>query len=174
MCQGFSGVNATINTVGNQINQGICNLGYTVQGSFNDLSHQISDCCCTTQRAIDGINYNMATLGCDIKSAIFNSTRDIIDSQKDGTQAILGFLTNEKIEALRAENLALKGQVNTINQNAFITANQEAQTAELIRRLGRDCPTPAFIVPNPNCCYNYNVTGVGYGNNGNCGCGNCF
>ncbi len=34
---------------------------------------------------------------------------------------------------------------------------QEAQTAELIRRLGRDCPTPAFIVPNPNCCYNYAV-----------------
>ena len=59
-------------------------------------------------------------------------------------------------------------QLSQINQNAFITANKEAQTAELIRRLGRDCPTPAFIVPNPNCCYNYNVTGVGYGNGGSC------
>ena len=46
------------------------------------------------------------------------------------------------------------------------TANQEAQTAELIRRLGRDCPVPAYVVPNPNCCYNANVT---FGNG--CGCG---
>ena len=33
------------------------------------------------------------------------------------------------------------------------------------------CPSPAYVVPNPNCCYNYNVAGVGYGSNG-CGCNN--
>ena len=30
----------------------------------------------------------------------------------------------------------------------------------------RDCPVPAYVVPNPNCCYNANVT---FGNG--CGCG---
>lgn len=110
----------------------------------------------------------MAQNTCTITNAINNSTRDIIDSQRDGTNAILNFLTQDKISTLQAENQALKFQASQTAQNAFITANQEAQTAELIRRLGRDCPVPAFVVPNPNCCYG---NGYGYGYNNGCGCG---
>ena len=76
-------------------------------------------------------------------------------------------MTNDKIATLQAENQSLKFAASQSAQNAFITANQEAQTAELIRRLGRDCPVPAYVVPNPNCCYNPQVTF----SNG-CGCGN--
>ena len=80
---------------------------------------------------------------------------------------------SEKIEALRLENQTLKFQASQSAQNAFITANQEAQTAELIRRLGRDFPIPAYVVPNPNCCYG-NPVGVSYAGCGNgCGCGRC-
>ena len=71
---------------------------------------------------------------------------------------------------LQAENQALKFAASQAQQNAFITANQDAQTAELIRRLGRDCPIPAYVVPNPNCCYG-NPVGVGYNGYGNgCAC----
>ena len=35
-------------------------------------------------------------------------------------------------------------------------------------RLETPCPVPAYVVPNPNCCYNYGITGFGY--NSNCGC----
>ena len=145
-----------------------------VQQGFCDLSHQISDCCCTTQRAIDGVNYNLATQTNALQQTMNNNTRDIIDSQRDGTRAILDFLTQDKISTLTAENQALKFAASQSAQNAFITANQEAQTAELIRRLGRDCPVPAYVVPNPNCCYG-NPVGVGYnggaGYGGGCGCG---
>ena len=48
----------------------------------------------------------------------------------------------------------------------------DANTAEIIRRTGNDCPVPAYVVPNPNCCYNYSINGFGYGNGYNCGC-NC-
>ena len=96
---------------------------------------------------------------------------DILESNNNNTRAILDFLTQDKISTLQAENQALKFQASQTAQNAFITANQDAQTAELIRRLGADCPVPAYVVPNPNCCYNYAVTGFGYGNNG-CNCGN--
>ncbi len=171
LCQGFSGVNATVNTVGNQINQGICNLGYTMQGGFNQLGHQISDCCCQTQRAIDGVNYNMAKNACDIQNSISNSTRDIIDSQRCGTDRILNFLTNQEMDRLRSENQALRFERSQANQNAFITANQEAQTAEIIRRLGRDCPVPAYVVPNPNCCYDNNIFNRAGWNNCGCECG---
>ena len=163
------------------IQQGICDATYALNNSlmtgfhgvdrgFCDLGHQLSDCCCATQRAIDGVNYNLATQTNALQTAMCTNTRDIIDSQREGTRAILDFLTQDKISTLTAENQALKFAASQANQNAFITANQEAQTAELIRRLGRDNPVPAYVVPNPNCCYG-NPVGVGYnGYNGGCGC----
>lgn len=151
------------------LERGLCDGFYSVQNSFNTLGHQVSDCCCTTQRAIDGVNYNMATHFANLQNTMCSNTRDIIDSNNAGTRAILDFLTQDKIATLTAENQSLKFAASQANQNAFITANQEAQTAEIIRRLGRDCPVPAYVVPNPNCCYG-NPTGVGF--NGGCGCGN--
>ena len=163
------------------IQQGICDATYALNNAITagfhgvdravcDIGYAIKDCCCTTQRAIDGVNYNMATQTNALQTAMCNNTRDIIDSQQAGTRAILDFLTQDKISTLTAENQALKFQASQAAQNAFITANQDAQTAELIRRLGRDCPVPAYVVPNPNCCYG-NPVGVGYnGYNGGCGC----
>jgi hypothetical protein len=153
LCQGFNGINTAI-----------LQSTYNTQGAINGLSHQLSDCCCATQRAIDGVNYNLATQSCETRNTIQNTTRDIIDNANANSRAILDFLTQDKIATLTAENQSLKFQASQSAQNAFITANQEAQTAELIRRLGRDCPVPAYVVPNPNCCYNANVT---FGN----GCG---
>lgn len=57
-------------------------------------------------------------------------------------------------------------QASQSAQNAFITANQEAQTAELIRRIN-PMPVPAFQVPAP---YPYNNCGCGCGNGFGCGC----
>ena len=155
LCQGFNGINTAI-----------LQSAYETQGAINGISHQISDCCCATQRAIDGVNYNLATQSCETRNTIQNTTRDIIDNANANSRAILDFLTQDKIATLTAENQSLKFQASQSAQNAFITANQEAQTAELIRRLGRDCPVPAYVVPNPNCCYNANVA---FGNG--CGCG---
>jgi hypothetical protein len=82
----------------------------------------------------------------------------------------------EKIEALRLENQTLRFQASQLDQNAAIRASIDAATAEIIRRTGNECPIPAYVVPNPNCCYG-NPVGVsygapfgGYGGNG-CGCG---
>lgn len=146
LCQGFNGINTAI-----------LQNGYNTQGAINGLSHQLSDCCCATQRAIDSVKYENATNTCAIQNTIQNTTRDVIDNANANSRAILDFLTQDKIATLTAENQSLKFAASQSAQNAFITANQEAQTAELIRRLGRDCPVPAYVVPNPNCCYNYAV-----------------
>lgn len=140
-----------------------------VERGFSDLSHQLSDCCCENRAAIAQMRYDMATQACDTRNLIQNTTRDLIDAQNANARQIMDFLVNDKLSALQAENQSLKFQASQAAQNAFITANQEAQTAELIRRLGRDCPIPAYVVPNPNCCYG-NPVGVSYGGNG-CGCG---
>ena len=136
--QGFSGLNTQIQAGFAGVDNAICTLGYQNQAGFNSLAHQISDCCCATQRAIDGVNYNMAKNTCDIVTAINSSNQRVID-----------YMQNEKICGLQAENVAVKGQISNYNQtNAIVSALTPA------------CPKPAYIVPNPNCCYSTGCTGV--------------
>lgn len=162
LCQGFNGVQQTVMQGFNGVDNAVCTLGYNMQAGVNGLSRQIAECCCDTRAAI-----------ADVKYANERNTFDIVKSGQDNTRAILDFLTQDKIATLTAENQSLKFAASQSAQNAFITANQDAQTAELIRRLGLDrqtCPIPAYVVPNPNCCYG-NPVGVNYGYNNGCGCG---
>lgn len=167
LCQGFNGTNTAMLQGFNGVERGFCNL-----------SAQLAQCCCDTGRAIErgfaDTNYNMATQACDTRNLIQSTTRDIIDGQNANTRAILDFLTQDKISSLQAENQSLKFAASQNAQNAFITANQSAQTAELIRRLGADCPQPAYVVQPPT-PVNFPVNGcgnfTGYGNN--CGCNGC-
>ena len=161
ICDSTYALNNSIMSGFHGVDNAVCNLGYNVQQGINNLGHQLSDCCCTTQRAIDGVNYNMSTQICGLQNTIQNSTRDIIDNQNASTRAVLDFLTQDKIATLTAENQSLKFQASQSAQNAFIVANQEAQTAELIRRIA-PMPVPSYTVPAP---YPY-----GYG--AGCGC-NC-
>lgn len=156
----FTALNTNLNNNFRGIDNAICNLGYQAQ-----------KCCCDNQMAIMNLGAGIDKQFCTLGNLIQSNTRDVIENANCNTRSILDFLVQDKISTLTAENQALKFKASQADQNAFFTANQNAQTAELIRRLGADCPVPAYIVPNPNCCYNYNVAGVGYGNNG-CGCNN--
>ena len=143
------------------VDTAVCNLGYQTQAGFNALGAQLAQCCCDTQRSIDGVRYDMATQACDTRNTIQSSTRDIIDNANANSRAILDFLTQDKIATLTAENQSLKFQASQAAQNAFITANQDAQTAELIRRIN-PMPVPAYQVPNPYAgCWCYSSCGCG-------------
>lgn len=174
ICDSTYALNNTINSGFHSTDMALCNGFNGVQTQISNLGYQLQDCCCQTQRAIDGVNYNMATNTSALQNTMNNNARDIIDNQNAGTRAILDFLTQDKISSLTAENQALKFQASQTAQNAFITANQEAQTAELIRRLGADCPQPAYVVQPPtpvnfptNCCGAFaGFSGCGNG----CGC----
>lgn len=171
MADSFTALNNTLNNNFRGIDNAICTLGYQNQQGFNNIGSRIDACCCETQRLLErgfaDTNYNLATQACDTRNAIANSTRDIIDNANANNRALLDFFVKDKIETLQAENQNLKLKASQAEQNAYITANQQAQTAELIRRLGADCPTPAYLVPNPNCCYNAQVS---FGNGCGCGC----
>lgn len=135
--QGFSGLNTQIQAGFAGVDNAICTLGYQNQAGFNSLAHQISDCCCVTQRAIDGINYNMAKNTCDIIQAINTSSQRTID-----------YLQSEKIDTLNRKLAVAEGQISNY-----------AQTNAIISAL-KPCPSPAYVVPNPNCCYSTGCTGV--------------
>ena len=151
MADSFTALSNVLNSNFRGIDNAVCTLGYQNQQGFNSISHQLSDCCCTTQRAIDGVNYNMAKGFCDLGNVINNTTRDIIDNQNCNTRSILDFLVNDKIATLQAEN-----------QNLKLQASQAAQNAYLVNEL-RPCPVPAYITCNP--------FAASYGLGNGCGCG---
>ena len=153
LCQGFAGVNEGINLNSNAIQQAInadtiANMQNTnaITAGLTDLSTQIAQCCCDsryeTAKGFADLGYALATQSCDTRRAIADSTRDIIDNQNEGIRSVLDFLTQDKIATLTAENQTLK-----------FAASQQAQNAYLVGALKDPCPVPAYVVPNPNCCY---------------------
>lgn len=146
---GFHGVDNAICQLGYQTQQGFNNTNVALMQGHNALATQLANCCCETREAIQGVNYNLATQACDTRNTIQNSTRDIIDNQNANSRAILDFLTQDKIATLQAENQSLKFAASQSAQNAYLTATMDANQAELIRRLGRDCPVPAYWVQPP-------------------------
>ena len=151
MADSFTALNNTLNSNFRGIDNAVCTLGYQNQQGFNTIAHQISDCCCTTQRAIDGVNYNMAKNTCDLQNTIQYTTRDIVENQNANTRSILDFLVNDKLATLQAEN-----------QNLKLQASQAAQNAYLVNEL-RPCPIPAYVTCNP--------FAASYGLTNGCGCG---
>ena len=110
--------------------------------------------------------------GCDTRHAICNSTRDIIDNANANTRSILDFLIQDKLATKDARIAQLENRLSQSEHNAYLTATIDATKAELIRRLGMDYPTAAYIVQPPTpVTFPVNACGqVTYGNGG-CGCG---
>lgn len=174
LCQGFNSVNTNIMQGNFGLQNAINNAAVANMQGQNALQAQISDCCCGVQRAIDGVNYNMATNTCAITNQMNNNTRDIIESQNAGTRAILDYLCQDKIATLQSENQALRLSASQANQNNVLMAAMDSNKAEILRKTGAECPTAAYIVQPPqpvtfptNCCGGVNY--AAYGNN-SCGC----
>lgn len=137
LCQGFSGINSSIANLGYQQAQCCCD----VKGAIKDvaygnernswtLSRQISDCCCDLEKMNMQNRFDAQAYNCNTLQAIDKVGDRIID-----------YLANEKTQALRDENFALR-----------LAASQAQQNEALFNKLS-PCPSPAYVVPNPNCCY---------------------
>ena len=139
--------NQTVVNKLNGLENGLCD-GFYAQNTnmltgFAGVSREIADCCCTTNRNIDQLRFDTERQHCE--------TRRAIDANTD---RIIGYLTNQEMDRLRAENQALR-----------FNASQAAQNAYLIGEL-RPTAKPAYITCSP-------FSGAyGWNNGGNaCGCG---
>ena len=149
LCQGFSGINQAITTNGYETRLGVQGLASQLANCCCDIRQQISDCCCQTQRGLDGINYNMAMNTNAIQQTLCNNTRDLIDNQNANYRALHDEILANRIEDKNAQIAAQQNEINALR----LKASQEAQNMYLINQL-KPCPSPSYIVPNPNCCYN--------------------
>ena len=149
MLNGFAGVQNTLCQGFAGINQNIVNNGYETRNALSTLGYNLQDCCCQTQRAIDSVNYNMATNTCAINNNITMNTRDVLEQINANYRALHDEIVANRLEDKNAQIQAQQNEINALR----LRASQEAQNNYLINQL-KPCPEPAYIVPNPNCCYN--------------------
>jgi hypothetical protein len=62
-----------------QLNNGLCQIGYNALQNTNALQTQMSECCCTTQRGIDNVNYQAAMNTASINQTTTEQTQKILD-----------------------------------------------------------------------------------------------
>lgn len=148
----------------------------TSQG-INNVQSQLAQCCCDNKAATADLKYSVATEECATRNAASTNTRDIIDSQTRGTQAILDKLCQLELDGVKAQVDAkndrivdLQNQLNMaslresqVAQNAFIQQGFSNEVDQLYNRLN-SCPVPTTPV--------YGRTPIfTCGNNGYAGCG---
>lgn len=177
ICDSTTAVLGAVNGVGTTVMQGFqqaeisrCHDQAAIMQQLMTMMFSAQQCCCDVRGDIKDLMYSGAKNTCDIIQSTHNDTDRVIarlDQMEANRQA-------ERIHALELENQKLSFAASQQAQNAYIAANQEAQTAELIRRLGKDYPVNAVVV-QPSTPVTFPVNGCGNWNgcgNGCNGCGN--
>lgn len=176
ICDSTFALNNSIMSGFHGVDNAVCTLGYQTQQGFNTLGAQLASCCCDIERGQDRIANQITNCCCDVERQIergFCETNANIAAQ---TRGIIDFLTNEKIDSLRAENQALRFSASQDRQNALLTTAMAQQTNTLIDRIV-PTPVPSFNVCAPFHFGGWSNWGGNWGNWGNgwnrdgCGCG---
>ena len=192
LCSGFAGVNASVANgfaqaeIANNarqiadMQQSFAAQTATLQG-FNGLQSQLAQCCCDNRAATADLKYTVATENCADRTQAMQNTRDIIDAQTRGTQAIIDKLCQLELDGVKnqlaqaqRENVGLQNQINMAAlresqtaQNAFIQQGFANEVDALYNRLN-SCPVPTTPVYGRTPIFTCNQT---YNPGCGCGCG---
>ncbi len=190
LCDGFYAQSNALNGLGMNMMQGFsqaelsrCTQQAALMQQLYQMGYNQQNCCCETQRSIDGVKFTIAQEDCATRNLMQSNTRDVIENQNANARAVLDALTaqrmeakDERIAAQAAQIQALQLSASQAQQNAAIGAMISASEATILRRTGAECPTPAYVVQPPtpvnfpvNNCGTFN----GWNNGCNQGCGAC-
>lgn len=177
LCNGFAGVSSQMynNQIADMERSFAAQTAQTA--GMNAIQSQLAQCCCDNRAATADLKYAVATENCADRTAAMNNTRDIIDAQTRGTQAILDKLCALELDGVKGqlaqaqrENVGLQNQLNMATmqasqnaQNALITQGFSNEVDALYNRLN-SCPVPTVPVYGRQPIFNC-------GGNGTCGCG---
>lgn len=169
LCSGFAGVTASVTGAQNAVSQQLYN------NEIASLNRSFAEQTANTA----GFNGVQSAL-CDIRYGSATNTRDIIESQGRGTQAILDKLCQLELDGVKAQVEAkndriadLQRQLSEANlsasqtaQNAFIQQGFSNEVDALYNRLN-SCPVPTTPVYGRTPIFQCN-------NNSGCGCNSGF
>jgi hypothetical protein len=155
------------------------NAQTSVTNGLNTVGMSLQNCCCENRQNIADLKYTVATENCADRAASYQNTRDIIDSQTRGTQAVLDKLCQLELDNVKAQveakNDQIRGLQSQLNmaalresqnaQNAFIQQGFSDEVDQLYNRLN-NCPVPSTPVYGRTPIFTCNQN-MGCG----CGCG---
>ena len=133
--EGFN--NQDVNGQLRGITNGLCDGFYAINNSLKDgfygIQANVKDCCCTTNRNIDAVRFDMSKGFCDVAGAIH--------AEGEATRALINATTMQELRDKLADR-----------DRELMTANfqlsQQAQNAYLINEI-RPCARPAYITCSP-------------------------
>lgn len=194
LCNGFNGVNNSIfgaqTAISQQLNSNelaSLNRSFAEQTAnaqgFNGVQAQLAQNGYNQATQAADIKYTIATENCADRYEAAQNTRDIIDSQTRGTQAILDKLCALELDNVKSqlaqaqrENVGLQNAVNMatmqasqVAQTAQILQGQNAEVDALYNRL-KNCPVNAVPVAGNTPLFTCNP---GFNSSG-CGCNGGF
>lgn len=170
LCGGFAGVNAAVANGFSQAEiaannrqmanmQTAFNSQTAITQGMNTIASGLQNCCCENRANIADLKYTVATENCADRQVVSDGIKDILSATQAQTQAILNQLCADKIEAkndtiaqLRSELMYARGQASQDVQTAAIQAGQRSLANEVEQYVSPRA-IPAYVVQNPNCCY---------------------
>ena len=144
--EGFN--NQDVNGQLRGITNGLCDGFYAINNSLKDgfygVQANVKDCCCTTNRNIDSVRFDMSKGFCDVAGAIH--------AEGEATRALINATTMQELRDTIADK-----------DRELMTANfqlsQQAQNAYLINEI-RPCARPAYITCSPYTTASFCGSGV--------------
>ena len=128
----------------NNTNMGMMQGFNGVERGFCNLSAQLAQCCCGTEKGQMQVENTVGRGFCDVNYNLATNTNAIIQNSHSDTDRVIAKL--DAMEMARKDETidALRSQVNSLN----LAQSQANQNNYLINQL-RPCPTPAYITCNP-------------------------
>lgn len=203
-------INAGVSQISCDTKLSSCQVINAITSGNASLASQLASCCCDIQSAIGNVNNNITKMGYENQLAACNQTNTLVNTMNNNTlslrdanlantnmlaERIASFenmYRQDKFDNMLAENNALKTQLSQSQQNQYIAATVQANTAPIVNRLnllqadvdGIKCKLPNTVsVPYPQLAvYNPEVfkaaafgayagdTYANYGASAQCGC----
>lgn len=180
-CQGFNGVNSTINQAANSnliaMNGGFNGVQSSLCNGFNEISRELANnnfnttnCCCETRESIMQSNFNNQASFANVLTSLASNACDVERGQDDikylmaqNQSATLTAIDHVGDRLIDYMNQSKMDELRTELQNAKFQISQSAQTEMLLNSL-QPVAKPSYIVSSPYQSLYNAVNGCGCGN----------
>ena len=176
LCNGFAGGNATVNagfanaeTSANarqmaNMQQAFNNQLSTIQG-FNGVNSALCDASAENRLGQANLTSTILAENCADRQALQEGVRDIITNQTANTQRIIDEIFRDRLDEKDSKIADLQRQLQTAEQNAFISNGLANEVDQLYNRLAT-CPVNTIPVYGNQRIFTCPNNGCGCGCNG--------
>lgn len=176
LCNGFAGVNATVNagfanaeTSANarqmaNMQQAFNNQLSTIQG-FNGVNSALCDASAENRLGQANLTSTILSENCADRALLQEGIRDVITASQNNTQRIIDEIFRDRLDEKDSKIADLQRQLQTAEQNAFISNGLANEVDQLYNRLAT-CPVNTIPVYGNQRIFTCPNNGCGCGCNG--------